>query len=173
MAFRERLVFRTRTFQSTYVLALSAALASATCAAPLLKLPSGLGSANDNGGNAYFEARRQCQFVTTLTTELELRGWAGGHRLDARIWAGTMFPEMVRLQSNPSSSQSQFILTATRDEATLLLPQADRVVSRESASAVVEAVTVIPLNATDFEGLITGCPRISASIESREKRPTR
>jgi hypothetical protein len=122
--------------------------------------------ASDDGGTAYFEARRVCEQIQTLTTQIEFRGSVRGRRIRARMWAGTAFPALARLEAIGSSTPPLFVFTASGNVATLLLPRDNRVVRDERARAVLEAIAGIPLDAADLEGVLTGCPRISGEIEA-------
>jgi len=76
------------------------------------------------------------------------------------MWAATAFPALARLEVVASSGFPPFVFSANADDATLLVPRPDRVLRHERASAVLDVVAGIPLNGTDLEGVLTGCPRI-------------
>lgn len=74
---------------------------------------------------------------------------------------------MARLESVQSSGLPLFVLTTSGGEETLLLPRDNRIVQRERAGVLAEAVLGIPLTALELEGFLTGCPRINGSMETR------
>ena len=68
------------------------AAASASCAAPLMKLPSGPGAPAPDAGNLLAEATRACRGVRTLTAEIAVSGSVGGRRMRGRLSAGVAAP---------------------------------------------------------------------------------
>jgi hypothetical protein len=142
-----------------------------------MKVPAGLGTPLTGPGPGRsglpttlptnpVEARQECADVAALTTQIVVRGSVRRHRVRFRIWAATAFPALARLELVGSSRPPLFIFTARSDDATLLAPRDNRVLQHERASVVLEAVTGIPLNGVDIEGLLTGCPRINGTYRA-------
>ena len=134
-----------------------AALLGASCARPLMKLPSGTGLAAPDAADALREATSACRTVSTITAEIAVTGSIDGRRLRARLLAGLASPASARLEAAAPFGQPLFILVARGDDATLLLPRERRVLERERPEVVLEALAAVPLDAADLRVALTGC----------------
>jgi hypothetical protein len=156
-----------------FFLVLGAAVVSASCAAPLMKLPSGPGTpvAPSDAVASIAQATAACRTVRTLTTEIAASGSAGGHRLRGRLLAGIAAPASARLEAVAPFGPPLFIFVATGDEATLLLPRDERVLEHGRPDAVLEAVAGVPLGAADLDLTLTGCSSAAserAQLDARQ-----
>ena len=133
------------------------ALSSASCAAPLMKLPAGAGAPAPDAADALAQAIATCRGIRTLTAEIALSGSAGGRRVRGRLSAGVAAPASVRLEAAAPFGPPVFILVATNTDATLLLPREDRVLEHGRPDAVLDAVAGVPLDAADLQTTLTGC----------------
>ena len=133
------------------------ALSSASCAAPLMKLPAGAGAPAPDAADALAQATATCRGIRTLTAEIALSGSAGGRRVRGRLSAGVAAPASVRLEAAAPFGPPVFIFVATNDDATLLLPRDDRVLEHGRPGAVLDAVAGVPLDAADLQTTLTGC----------------
>jgi hypothetical protein len=61
-----------------------------------------------------------------------------------------------------------FILVATGDDATLLLPHDGRVLEHGRPDAVLEAIAGIPLNAADLRAALVGCPAMPDAAAAKQ-----
>jgi hypothetical protein len=136
---------------------LATVLCSASCATPLMKLPSGSGAPAPDGREALADATSACRAVSTITAEIAVSGSVGGQRLRARISAGLAPPASARLEAVAPFGAPIFIFAAVNDEATLLLPRDDRVLEHGRSDAVLEAVAGVPLDAAGLRHALTGC----------------
>jgi len=134
-----------------------AALWSASCAAPLIKLPTGPGTSGADAGDALAQATAACRATRTLTAEIAISGSAGGHRVRGRLSAGISAPASVRLEFVAPFGPPVFFFAATGADATLLLPRDERVVEHGDPAVVLNAVAGVPLNPADLVAMLTGC----------------
>jgi hypothetical protein len=134
-----------------------AALGCASCAAPLMTLPSGPGSPANDGPEIIRQATTTCQNVSRLTAEIAVSGSAGGRRLRTRLLAGVAAPASARLEAAAPFGSPFFIFVSRAGEATLLLPRDDRVLSHGRPDDVLEAVAGVPLDAAALRRVLTGC----------------
>jgi outer membrane lipoprotein-sorting protein len=135
----------------------AAALVSASCAAPLTKLPSGPGAPAPDPREAIEVATSACRRVSTLTLEIAVRGSIGGRRARIRLSAGLARPASMRLEAVAPFGQPIFILVANEDAATLLLLRDQRVLEHGRPDAVLEAIAGVPLDASALRAVVTGC----------------
>jgi outer membrane lipoprotein-sorting protein len=136
---------------------LIAALLSASCAAPLMKLPAAPGGAAVDARDAVDEATRACRAISTVTAEIAATGSVGGQRFRARLSAGLAAPASARLEAAAPFGAPMFILVANGNDATLLLPHDGRVLEHARPDAVLEALAGIPLDAAALRTALTGC----------------
>src|SRR5262245_21876916 len=144
-----------RTLPRAVTLALSAA-----CAPGRVSLPSGAGTPFPEFAAAYADAVSDCRKVTSLKATLGLSGRAGSTKLRGHIDAGFAAPASVRLEGFPPLSFSGrpiFTLVARGDTATLVLPRDRRVLRGTQPSAIVEALSGVPLDPTDLRAVVAGC----------------
>jgi hypothetical protein len=134
-------------------------LASA-CAARRPSLPSGPGTPFPDFPAAFEQASTECRNVASMTASFSLSGRSGSTRLRGRIDAGLASPARVRLEGFPPvvyGSKPFFILVATGDRATLLLPRDDRVLRDAPPAAIVEALAGVALGPADLRAVLAGC----------------
>lgn len=136
---------------------LIAALAAASCGAPLMKLPAGPGAAAPDSRDALAEATSRCRAVSSLVAEVAVSGSAGGRRLRGRLHAGLQSPASARLEAVAPFGQPVFIFVANGNDATLLLPSDNRVLEHGRPAAVLEALTGVPVDAADLRLAMLGC----------------
>ena len=127
------------------------------CATRRLPLPSGPGTPFPDYASAFDEASRRCRDVRSLTAELAVSGRVGTRRLRGRVLAGLARPSSVRLEGVAPFGPPAFILTATDDRSTLLLPRDDRVLQDAPPAAIIEALAGVSLPPDDLRALLAGC----------------
>jgi hypothetical protein len=144
-------------------------LAGSGCATGRLRLPTGPGIPRSDFAALFEEATTGCRSVRTITAELSLSGRAGAQRLRGRVQVGLSAPADVRLEAPAPFGAPVFILAATNERGTLLLPRDSRVVRDASVRDVLAALAGIELGAADLRALVSGCvipePRAQAGRE--------
>jgi hypothetical protein len=143
-------------------------MAAVSCGAPLMKLPAGPGAPASDAVEALVQATAVCRGVRTLTAEVAASGKVSGQRFRVRLSAGVAAPASARLEAVAPFGPPIFILAATNDEATLLLPRDDRVLQRGRSAEVLDAVAGVPLSAADLHAVLTGCAPAATGAEGRE-----
>jgi outer membrane lipoprotein-sorting protein len=143
-------------------------LCGASCAAPLVKLPSGPGAPAPDAAETLNAATTACRAVSTLSAEVGVSGSVGGRRLRGRLLVGVAPPASARIEAVAPAGQPIFIFVAAGDEATLLLPRDNRVLPHGSPAAVLEAVAGPPLDAVQLRETLTGCVSASAGTQGRQ-----
>jgi hypothetical protein len=133
------------------------AIATVACGAPLMKLPQGPGAPAADAADALSQATAECRAVRTLTAEVAASGRADGSRFRGRLLAGVAAPASARIEAVAPFGPPLFILVATGDDATLLLPRDDRVLERGHPREVLDAVAGVPLDAADLFVTLAGC----------------
>jgi hypothetical protein len=133
-----------------------------------MKLPAGPGAPAPDALEALTQATAVCRGVRTLTAEVAASGKVSGQRFRVRLSAGVAAPASARLEAVAPFGPPIFILAATNDEATLLLPRDDRVLQRGKSAEVLDAVAGVPLSAADLHAVLTGCAPAAAGAEGRE-----
>ncbi|CAN5612272.1 hypothetical protein BH23ACI1_BH23ACI1_06350 [soil metagenome] len=139
----------------------------AACGARRPVLPTGSGAPFPGFEAAHDEATRECRAVDSLTASLGLSGRSGPTRLRGRIDAGLEAPARVRLEGFPPviyGSRPFFVLVATGDEATLVLPRDERVLLGARPAEIVEALAGVPLGPADLRALLAGCGLAPAQL---------
>lgn len=142
-------------------LLLSLSVVCASCAKPMLKLPSGTGEAAPDAMEVIDAATAACRPVSSISLEVSVSGTIAGGRVRGRLLAGLTRAGAVRLEAVAPAGQPVFILTngvgSVQPGATLLLPRDNRVLERGRFDAVLQAVTGIPLDAPVLFSVLTGC----------------
>lgn len=138
-------------------LALTAALLTVSCAAPLMTLPDGPGTPAPDAADALGQAIATCRAVRTFTAEVGVSGKVGGQRARVRLLAGVAAPASAYLDAPAPFGAPAFIFAATGDDATLLLPRDRRVLEHGQPADVLEAVTGVALSPGDLRAALTGC----------------
>lgn len=149
------------------LLVLAAAVFAASCAAPLLKLPSGPGTPAPDGASALAQATSACSRVTSLVAEGAVSGSADGRRVRGTLHLGVAAPASARLEAIAPFGQPIFLFVARSGEATLLLTRPDRVLRHDQPGEVLEAVTGIPLNPSGLRTTLTGCAELATAGDAR------
>ena len=147
------------------------ACVTAACSAPLLKLPTGRGTPALDAADALLQATAVCRSIRTLTAEIVTSGSVGGRRVRGRLLVGVASPASVRLEAAAPFGAPAFIFVATGDDATLLLPRAERVLQRGRPELVLDAVAGVPLSAGEFYATLTGCPPAGSQSRGRKLGP--
>lgn len=132
-------------------------IALSGCAARRLTLPADAGSPFADFAQVHAQVSMACASVRTLTAELSLTGHAGGQRLRGRVLAGFERPMSMRLEGVAPFGPPAFILAASGNMATLLLPRDERVLRSTRAEDILEALTGVRLAPPDLLAIVTGC----------------
>jgi hypothetical protein len=139
-----------------------AGLAATSCGAPLLKLPTGAGTPASDTADVLTGATRACRTISTISAEIAVSGSVGGQRIRGRILAGLSAPASMYLEAPAPFGAPLFVLGATDDDATLLLPRDRRVLEHGRPDQVLEAVAGVPLGPADLRSTLTGCDGTNA-----------
>jgi uncharacterized protein YceK len=140
---------------------------ASACGAPLLKLPAGPGAPAADAADALKQATAVCGGIRTLTAEVAASGKVGGQRIRVRLAVGVNAPASARLEAVAPFGPPIFILVATNDDATLLLPRDDRVLQHGRPAEVLDAVAGVPLTAADLHAVLTGCAPVMQQTDGR------
>ena len=132
-------------------------LAAAGCAPRRLALPSGDGTPFPGYEQAFDEASSGCRQVRTLTAELAVSGRVGRQKLRGRVLAGFERPSSLRLEGVAPFGPPAFILAASTEGATLLLPRDPAVLTGEPPDAILEALVGVALQPSELQAVVAGC----------------
>jgi hypothetical protein len=138
-------------------IALAAAIATVSCAAPILKLPSTSGAAASDGRDALTQALTTCRGIRTLTAEVAVGGKVNGQRLRARLQVGLAEPASAYIEAPAPFGAPIFVFAAVNDDATLLLPRDQTVLEHGRPADVLEAIAGVPLAPAGLRATLTGC----------------
>jgi hypothetical protein len=154
--------------RSRRAIVVALALLASSCAPPLMKLPSGAGTAVPlpDATAALQQATASCRAIHTLTAEIAVTGSAAGQRVRARLLAGVAAPASARLEATAPFGAPLFIFVASGDDASLLLPRDNRVLRHGRPDEVLDAVAGIPLTAADLERTLAGCPNADGPLRA-------
>jgi hypothetical protein len=141
------------------------ALAAASCAPKLTKLPSGPGSLAPDTARVLLESLSNCQRVQSLTAEIGVSGSVGGQRIRARLIGG-FTTSSARLEAAAPFGAPVFIFVATGRDGTLFLPRDRRVVEHGDPAELLAAIAGVPLGPSEMVRTLTGC-----SIPDRLESP--
>ena len=122
-----------------------------------MKLPAGPGTPASDARDAVADATAACRAVSTITAEIAASGSVAGQRFRARLSAGLASPGSARLEAAAPFGAPMFILVATGDDATLLLPHDGRVLEHGRPDEVLEAIAGVPLDPSALRGALVGC----------------
>ena len=145
-----------------------AALLTASCGGPLVKLPAGPGVPATDAAGALREATMACRAVSTFTSEISVGGSVGGRRVRGRLLAGLAVPASVRLEAVAPLGQPLFFFVARDEKTTVLLPRENRVIEHGASADVLDAVAGVPLGAADLRIALTACTAASDSSSARQ-----
>jgi hypothetical protein len=134
-----------------------AAIVAASCAAPLLKLPSPAATPASDATDVINQALTACRAVRTLTAQVAVRGKVSGQRLRARLQVGLAQPASAYIEAPAPFGAPIFVFAAENDAATLLLPRDRRVVEHGHPAEVLEAIAGVPLDPAGLRATLTGC----------------
>ena len=148
--------------------ALAAAIAASSCAAPLLKLPPGPGTPAADAATIAAQALRACLNTKTITAEIGISGSVGRRRLRARLVAGLAAPALAYLEAPAPFGAPVFIFAASGDDATLLLPRDRRVLEHGRPSDVLEAIAGVPAGPQELRAALTGCATEAVSTDGEQ-----
>ena len=132
-----------------------------------MKLPAGPGAPATDAADALKQATAACVGIRTLTAEVAASGKVSGQRVRVRLSVGVDAPASARLEAVAPFGPPIFILVATNDDATLLLPRDDRVLQHGRPAEVLDAVAGVPLSAADLHAVLTGCAPAMPQSEGR------
>jgi len=132
-----------------------------------MKLPAGPGAPAPDAADALKQATASCVGIRTLTAEVAASGKVSGQRVRVRLSVGVDAPASARLEAVAPFGPPIFILVATNDDATLLLPREDRVLQHGRPADVLDAVAGVPLSAADLHAVLTGCAPAMTQSEGR------
>jgi outer membrane lipoprotein-sorting protein len=132
-------------------------LTMTACGAPLMKLPSGPGAPAPDAAEALTQATTTCRGIRTLSAEVAASGRVSGQRFRARLAVGVAAPASARIEAVAPFGAPFFIMAATDDETTLLLPRDERVLEHGRSAEVLDAAAGVKLSATDLRSVLTGC----------------
>jgi hypothetical protein len=139
------------------LMALAAAILTASCAPPVLKLPSPSGAAAADGGDVLTRAFATCRAIRTITAEVAVSGRVNGQRIRARLQVGLAQPASAYIEAPAPFGAPIFIFAAENDDATLLLPRDRRVLEHGRPAEVLEAIAGVPLAPAGLRETLTGC----------------
>jgi hypothetical protein len=145
------------------LVALTAALLTASCGAPLLKLPTGPGAPASDSASLLDAATSACRRVSTISAELAVSGSVGGRRVRGRLLIGLAAPDALYVEAPAPFGAPLFVLGASHGDATLLLPRDRRVLVHGQPVQVLEALTGVPLDPIELKSTLTGCAASAAS----------
>ena len=132
-----------------------------------MKLPSGPGAPATDIVAALTQATAACRGIRTLTAEVAASGKVGGQRLRVRLSVGVAAPASARVEAVAPFGAPIFILAASNDDTTLLLPRDERVLQHGRSAEVLDAAAGVPLSADDLRSVLTGCAPEVARPEGR------
>jgi hypothetical protein len=133
------------------------------CAPALTRLPAGPGTPTegDEAGVIYFDASRHPCSLEPLTAVASIRGTIGTQPINGQFsFAGSVM--RLRLESIGGRPRD-FVFTAEEGNETFVYRGAYRIVGK--SADMIETILGLPLNAEDLRRVLTGCPRISGSLE--------
>jgi hypothetical protein len=132
-------------------------LALAGCARPHITLPTDPGIPLPDFRAIHMQVSAACTGVRTLTAEMALSGRAGRQRLRGRVVAGFARPASMRLEGVAPFGPPAFILVASGETATLLLPRDERVLRGAKPEEILGALAGVTLGPADLQAILTGC----------------
>lgn len=147
-----------RRAQGRRVVVVAAALLTTSCAASLMKLPGGPSSPAPDAGTALAQATSICGAVRSFAAEIGVSGSVARHRVRGRLLAGFEAPSSTRMEAVAPFGQPLFILVASGDDATLLLPRDGRILEHGRTTDVIEAIAGVPIGSAELRLALTGCP---------------
>lgn len=129
----------------------------AACAPKRIALPVDPGAPFPDFNQVHTQVSAACTAVRTLTAQLGLAGRAGAQRLRGRVVAGFARPDSMRLEGVAPFGPPAFILVASGNTATLVLPRDNRVLRGTRAEEILGALTGVALAPADLQAVLGGC----------------
>jgi hypothetical protein len=151
-------------------IALAAAILTASCAPPALKLPSQSGASAADGADVLTRALATCRGIRTVTAEVVVSGRVNGQRIRARLQVGLAQPASAYIEAPAPFGAPVFIFAAENNDATLLLPRDRRVLEHGRPAEVLEAIAGVPLAPVGLRETLTGCV-VSADARTNANAP--
>ena len=121
------------------------------------RLPEGPGRPLPEYAGAFDAAMTACRRVRVMEAVLAIRGRTGESRIRGQIRAALARPSSLRLEGFGPFGRLEFVLTASPQQAVLVLPRDRQVVTGERPSDLVAALTGLSLDADDLRAVLTGC----------------
>jgi len=149
--------------------AVIAALCTASCGAPLMKLPAGPGVPSPDAASLLAQATGTCSRISTISAEVAVSGSAGGQRLRGRLLTGLAAPRSLYLEAPAPFGAPLFVIGSFDGDATLLLPRDRRVLEHGRPEEILQAVTGVPLDPAELRATLTGCP-VDLATEASDAR---
>lgn len=137
--------------------ALTVALGAACGRPGRLELPEGPARPDPEAIRLFEGAAGGCRATSHLTAELAVSGRIGSSRVRGRLLAGLSAPAQVRLEALAPFGPPVFILVATANRASLLLPRDRRWLADAPLEDVLDAVAGVRLSGMDLLALLLGC----------------
>lgn len=140
------------------VLLLAITLATAACAPRVtVSMPGGDARPDPAAVTAFEAATASCRAIRSRSMELALAGRVRDQVVRGTVQAGTTSAGDLRLEGVAPFGTPLFILVASGERASLLLPRESRVLRDAPAADVLEALIGLRLSAADLHALLTGC----------------
>jgi outer membrane lipoprotein-sorting protein len=149
-----------------------AMLVSAGCAPKRLELPTGAGEPAPDAQAIVAQTLVRCRALRTLTAEIRLSGRAGRQKLRGRLIAGFQAPDSLRLEAAAPFGPPVFILAASGEHSTLLLPRDARVLTDAPPAGILAALAGPALSPGELLPLLAGCPAIDPTITDVRRHGT-
>ena len=111
-----------------------------------------------------------CGSIRSFTAEIGVSGSVERHRARGRLLAGFEAPASTRLEAVAPFGQPLFILVATGNDATLLLPRDRRILEHGRPDAVLEAIAGVPVGSAELRLTLTGCPPGDVTLSNAVQR---
>lgn len=149
---------------------LLAAVFTASCGTPLMKLPTGPGEPAADAASLLAQATAACGRVSSLSVEVAVRGSVDGGRMRGRLLVGVAGSDGMYIEAPAPFGAPIFVLGATGGSATLLLPRDRRMVEHASAGELLQALAGVPLDGPALRSTLTGCPLSGAPAGEQARR---
>lgn len=135
----------------------------ASCGPARMQLPTDRGTLTkaDEASFVYFDASRQPCSLEPLTAEASIRGTIGKLPINGRFsFAAAAL--RLRLES-VGKTPRDFVFTTEEAMEAFFYRGAYRMIGK--SAEVIETILGLPLKAEDLRRVLTGCPRISGTVE--------
>ena len=129
----------------------------AGCTSSRIVLPDGSGEPFLDYTEVFETAVDSCRRVRTAELMIAIQGQVHDSELRGRTRVALMRPGFLRLEVLSPFGAPGFVLIAEDDDAVLLLPRENRVVTDASSSELLELLAGVSLTPAEFRALLTGC----------------